>query len=75
MLISDAEFEQILNSVDRLSSEQRKILRAKLNETWATQFGNAVDSIRSRIPAGITDEEMQDDIERAIREVRGLPEE
>jgi hypothetical protein len=70
MAIQNLEFEQLLESVDKLTSEQRRRLRRKLDESWPERFGQVLDSIESRLPKDISEEEIQADIEAAIREVR-----
>ncbi|GIK65247.1 MAG: hypothetical protein BroJett018_30410 [Chloroflexota bacterium] len=72
MTLPVIEFEQILESVDKLTSEQKEILRRKLDGEWASEFRAAINAIRADMPADISEEEIQADIERAIEEVRSM---
>lgn len=70
MAIPTVEFERLLESVDKLTSEQRRRLRRKLDDSWASEFREVLESIKKDMPTGISEEELQADIEAAIREVR-----
>lgn len=70
MALPAVEFERLLESVDRLTPDQKDVLRRKLDGEWASEFRAAVNAIRADIPTNISDEEIQADIEQAIEEVR-----
>jgi|GEM_PF-2600573 len=71
MVLPNVEFENLLNVVEQLSVEQRAILRQLLDDDWASRFRQAVAAIRADIPAALSEEEINADIEAAIAEVRG----
>jgi len=70
MVLPNVEFENLLNVVEQLSVEQRAILRQLLDDDWASRFRQAVAAIRADIPAALSEEEINADIEAAIAEVR-----
>ncbi len=59
--------EEVWELITQLEPEDQEIIRRRMNGL----FRDAVNVIRADIPFGVT----EGDIERAIREVRGLPEE
>ncbi len=63
--------EEVWELITQLEPEDQEIIRRRMNGL----FRDAVNVIRADIPFGVTEAEIQADIERAIREVRGLPEE
>lgn len=70
MLNIPIKFDDLLKVVDTLSPEQKQLLRQHIDGSWASRFGKALDNIRANIPADLSDEEIQADIEAAIRDVR-----
>ena len=71
MLTIPIKFDDLLKVVDSLTPEQKQILRQRIDEVgWSKRLGNALDDIRADIPIDLSEEEIQADIESAIREVR-----
>jgi hypothetical protein len=64
------KFEDLLELVTRLSPEQKRMLRQRMDEDWSARFGKALDAIHAEIPPDISEEEAQTDIEEAIHQVR-----
>ena len=64
------KFDDLLKVVDSLSPEQKRLLREHLNENWSDRFGKALTDLQADVPTGIPEEEVQADIEEAIRQVR-----
>ena len=60
----------LLDLFAQLPSDQKRLVRQRIDEDWATRFGQALDAIHAEIPAGIPDDEAEADIEQAIRDVR-----
>jgi hypothetical protein len=63
-------FEDLLDLIRQLPPDQKRIVRQQIDADWSTRFGAALDAIQADIPPGISDDETQDDIDRAIGEVR-----
>jgi hypothetical protein len=70
MVLPKVEFETLLDVVEQLSPEQKHILRQRLDDDWASRFRQVVTAIRADIPADLSEEEINADIEAAIAEVR-----
>lgn len=67
---TNPRIEEVWELVTKLQPQEQQIIRRRLNETWAKSFGRVLDSIEARLPRNISEEEIQADIEAAIREVR-----
>lgn len=63
-------FDDLLKLLNQLDPEQKRQVRERLDEDWATRFGQALDEIHADISNTVSPDEAEDDIERAIREVR-----
>jgi hypothetical protein len=70
MLNIPIKFDDLLKVVDTLSPEQKRLLRQRIDETWSTRFGKALDDLQADLPTGLSEDEIQADIEAAIRDVR-----
>lgn len=62
--------DDLLRAINQLDPEQKRMVRQQLDDDWAVRFGQAIDAIRADIPSGISADEVEADIEQAIREVR-----
>jgi len=71
MLKNPIKFDDLLKAVDSLTPEQKQLLRQHIDETdWASRFSKALTGLQADVPTGIPEEEVQTDIEEAIRQVR-----
>ncbi len=70
MLNIPVRFDDMLKMLLNLPPEQKRIIRQRLDEDWAARFGNALDAIHDDLPDGLSDEEIQADIEAAIEQSR-----
>lgn len=69
-LMVPVNFEDLLALVESLTPEQKALLRERLDDEWSARFGKALDDIQVGIPAGVSGEEAQADVEKAIDESR-----
>ncbi len=70
MLSIQIEFEQLLDTIDKLSSEQHDIIRRRLNKAWSTELKQTLDAIHAKVPPDFAEDKIQEDIEFAINDVR-----
>jgi hypothetical protein len=66
----EVTFDNLLKMVDDLSPEQKRILRQHLDEDWSARFGATLAVIHANMPAGISQEEIERDVEDAVEDVR-----
>ncbi len=66
----EVTFDDLLKIVDDLSPEQKRVLRQHLDEDWAARFGAALAAVHADMPAGLSDQEVQRDVDAAIDDVR-----
>ena len=64
------DFDDLLDVIDQLSPEQKRILRQHLDEDWARRFGEALADVRADMPIDICAEELDVDVQAAIVETR-----
>jgi hypothetical protein len=71
----DIPFQKLLNVVDQLTPEERLVLKKKLEKgkaaTWQERFGKALRYLGKK-NVRFSEQEVSDDIKKAIAEVRGL---
>jgi hypothetical protein len=70
MLKTPVNFDDLLELIDQLSSQQKQIIRQRIDEDWSRRFRAALDDIHQDMPTHISEEEVERDIEAAIEETR-----
>ena len=70
MLNIPVRFDDMLKMLLNLPPEQKRIIRQRLDEDWAARFGNALNAIQDDVPSKLSDEEIQADVEAAIKQSR-----
>lgn len=68
-------FQKLLDVVDQLTPEEKLVFRKKLEKgkaaTWQQRFGRALQQIGKR-NIRFTEKEVEEDVKKAIAEVRSL---
>ena len=62
--------DDLLDLIAQLPSEQKRLVRQRLDEDWSARFGQALDAIHADMTTHVSDNELEAEIEQAIREVR-----
>jgi hypothetical protein len=70
MLNIPIRFDDLLKAVDKLTADQKRVLKQRLDEDWAARLGSALADIHADMPAGISEAEIEADVEAAIDETR-----
>ena len=70
MSTAPINLDELLKMIDELPPEQKRAVRQHLDEDWSARFRQALDAIHADMPAGIPDDEVDADVEAAIRESR-----
>jgi hypothetical protein len=70
MLNVPVKFDDLLKVIEQLPSDQKQIIRQRLDEEWSARFSAALAAIHADLPIGISDEELNADIQAAIDETR-----
>jgi hypothetical protein len=68
-------FKELLNIVDRLTPDEKLFLKKKLEKekvvSWQERFGSALKYLNKR-NRRFSEKEVEEDVKKAIAEVRGL---
>ncbi|MBM4139982.1 MAG: hypothetical protein FJ242_00580 [Nitrospira sp.] len=67
-------FQRLLNVIDQLTPDEKLVLKKRLEKekvtTWQERFGKALQYLGKK-NKGFSEKEVEEDVKRAIAEVRG----